>query len=88
MAQMLSFVPTPTNFDAIGYGCGVASFYREDACGERSIGHTGGFIAHVTYMVYLPDYNVSIAVMINDWKFSCIDAIRDGLIHVVLNHIE
>ena len=84
---LLTFVPS-VHFDAPEYGCGVMMFDPSWANGEVSIGHTGGFITHMTYMVYLPDHDVSIAVMINDWNSGCIEAIKDGLIRVVLDHLQ
>lgn len=86
--QMLEFVPTPANFGAQGYGLGIIEFFPDFTGGEESIGHTGAGIGHITIMVYLPDYGVSIVVMVNDDNGDSLYEIKNGLIRVILNHLQ
>ena len=88
MAQMLTFIPTPAAFGAAGYGLGAVSNFPEYANGEESIGHTGGAIEHIIHMMFLPEHGVSIVIMVNDWNGDCIEAIKDALIQVVLEHLS
>lgn len=87
MEQLLTFVPT-ADFHAPGYGFGVVSYYPEWANGEESIGHTGGFVGYITYMLYLPEHDVAIVVMVNDHNEDCINAIKNSLVQVVMDHLD
>jgi D-alanyl-D-alanine carboxypeptidase len=71
-----------------GYGLGVGRFGRSFANGEKAIGHGGGNIGTVSYMVYLPDYGVSIAAMINKFDDKCIRSIVKSLIKIVTGHLS
>lgn len=84
--QMLDFVPTPENFGARGYGLGITQFFLSFAAGQESIGHTGAYIGHIAIMVYLPNHQVSIAVLVNDENGDCLYGIKDALIQVILNN--
>jgi len=81
MVQFISFRPV-SNMRA--YGLGVQRFERHFASGEEAVGHGGGNIGSVTYMVYLPEHEVSVVVMVNAFPTRCADDIAKGLIRVVL----
>jgi len=68
-----------------GYGWAI----RDRTLGEteqtvKTIGHGGGNIGTTTYMVYLPDYDVSLVVMINAFPNEGADVITKGLIRAVI----
>ena len=65
--QMLTFYPFSRQGHAgNGYGLGVCRFKPEIICGELGYGHGGSVYGYRNVMVYLPDYGVSISVMINE----------------------
>ena len=47
------------------YGLGLERFRRLTTGGMKAYGHGGGNIGTMAYMIYLPDHDVSIAVMVN-----------------------
>jgi hypothetical protein len=69
------------------YGLGVQEFSKKISFGERAIGHGGGNIGTTTYMVYLPDHQVSIVVMINAFPNEGADAILIGLEKAILKNL-
>jgi len=64
LRQMQSFGPG-------SYGLGLGRFGSRVAGGLTAVGHGGGNIGTCAYMVYLPDYEVSIAVMVNRFGSGC-----------------
>ena len=59
-------------FDGRGaYGLGLQRFPRLKAAGLRAWGHGGGSIGTEAYMIYLPDRDVCIALMINRFGGEC-----------------
>lgn len=78
MADML-------NFNRQGYGLGVHLIKRPIAHGVKAYGHGGGNIGTSVYMVYLPDFKVSIVVMINAFHGKCPSRILEELIEIVSN---
>ena len=82
--EMLNFVEFNPVANMRAYGLGVQEYTRKFSWGKRAIGHGGGNIGTTTYMVYFPEYHVSIVVMINAFPNECADAITKGLIKVVL----
>jgi CubicO group peptidase (beta-lactamase class C family) len=63
-----------------GYGLGVQLFTDEIPGGEKAIGHGGANIGSATYMIYLPDYSVSVVVMVNAFPTNSVDFFSKGLI--------
>jgi D-alanyl-D-alanine carboxypeptidase len=53
------------------YGLGLGRLGFRVGGGLRAVGHGGGNIGTCAYMVYLPDYGVSIAVMVNRFGTGC-----------------
>lgn len=66
------------------YGLGVQKYTRDLSCGKEAIGHAGGNIGSTTYMLHLPDYHTSVAVMINAFPNRCANAITKGLTKTLL----
>ena len=71
-----------------GYGLGVQKYAKRFSWGEPAIGHGGGNIGTTTYMVYLPDYQVSVVVMVNAFPNRTADVITRGLIKTVLEDLN
>lgn len=65
LGQMQSFTGSGS------HGLGLDRLGWRVAGGVRAVGHGGGNIGTTAYMVYLPDHDVSIAVMINHFGGGC-----------------
>ena len=76
------------DFRRKGYGLGVHRFERKIARGVRAYGHGGGNIGTSAYMVCLPDYDVSIVVMINAFHGKCPARILEDFIDIVTDHLD
>ena len=88
MNQMLTFIPYYREGHAgNGYGLGVTRFDPEITCGVYSIGHGGTVVGWRNVMVYLPDYGVSISVMINEMNPGSLWGTLEVLVEVVLDHV-
>jgi D-alanyl-D-alanine carboxypeptidase len=59
------------SFGRGAYGLGLERFRFRVAGGLTAVGHGGANIGTCAYMVYLPDYEVSIAVMVNRFGSGC-----------------
>lgn len=88
MNEMLQFVDFREVANITAYGLGVQLYPRSFSSGERAIGHGGGNIGSTTYMVYLPDHNVSIVVMTNAFPNKSADYITKKLVRAVLRDIN
>jgi CubicO group peptidase (beta-lactamase class C family) len=64
LRQMQSFGPG-------AYGLGLGRFGFRVGGGLTAVGHGGGNIGTCAYMIYLPGYEVSIAVMVNRFGSGC-----------------
>ena len=64
--QMLTFhSPTPGEPLVAGYGLGVVQFSPELFNGLEILGHSGNAPGYAAGCLYLPEYDVSIAIMVN-----------------------
>jgi len=88
MDEMLQFVKFRPVANMRAYGLGVQLYTRSFSSGKQAIGHGGGNIGSTTYMVYLPEYHVSIVVMINAFPNKGADFITKGLIRTVLRDLK
>ncbi len=88
LQEMLTFETFRPVSNMRAYGLGVQEFKRNITSGERGIGHAGGNIGTSTYMVYLPEQQVSIVVMINAFPNEGAKAITRGLIRVILKDLN
>jgi len=87
--QMLTFhSPTPGEPQMIGYGLGTVKFAPELVDGEEAYGHGGWVFGYSTAMAFLPDYNVSISILLNVNNDNCLAAIANGLVQVVTNYLS
>lgn len=82
--EMLQFVKFRPVSNMRAYGLGVQDYQRDFSSGKEAIGHGGGNIGTTTYMVYLPEYHVSIVVMVNAYPSKSADFITKGLIKEVI----
>ena len=88
LEQMLNFNPAAAGSWCEGYGLGVFLFKKNITNGERVYGHGGGNIGTSAYMAYLPDYGVSIVVMINSMHGKCPDRMLEDIIEIVTEHLQ
>ncbi len=88
ISEMLKFVPTGFGGNMDGYGLGVQHYRRQVTNGQTAYGHSGANIGTSAYMVYLPDYHISIAVMINEMNHDCTESIVKGIIKILVNNIN
>ena len=84
MDEMLEFVDIGFGRKKRGYGLGVELFTKHTAHGEKAIGHSGANIGTSVYMVHLPEHNITIVVMINDFNHDCSLSITKALTKVIL----
>jgi CubicO group peptidase (beta-lactamase class C family) len=87
MDEMLKFEEFRAISNMRAYGLGVQVFTRDLSSGKEAIGHSGGNIGTTAYMVYLPEYHVSVAVMVNAFPNKSAEAIIKGLIRTILNEL-
>jgi D-alanyl-D-alanine carboxypeptidase len=80
--EMLKFNDTGRVANMSAYGLGVQQFIRKISSGKKAIGHAGGNIGTIAYMVYLPKYHISIVVMTNDFNSQCNEYILKKLIKI------
>ena len=85
--EMLNFIEFFPVSNMRAYGLGVQEFRNNISFGEHAIGHSGGNVGTTTYMVYLPDYHVSIVVMINAHPNDGAGGITKGLVKVILQDL-
>ena len=88
LSEMLKFVSTGFGGNMNGYGLGVQRFRRQVTSGQIAYGHSGANIGTSAYMVYLPDYHISIAAMINEMNHDCTESIVKGIIKILVNNIN
>jgi len=81
MSQML-------NFNEDDYGLGVHLFDKSITDGEKIYGHGGANIGTCAYMAFLPEYNVSIIVVINAFSGKCLDSIFEDVVEIVVDEIN
>jgi D-alanyl-D-alanine carboxypeptidase len=88
LVQMLTFNPAAASSWCEAYGLGVFQFKRGITNGEAAYGHGGGNIGTSAYMVYLPNFQTSIVVMINSMHGKCPDRMLEDVIEIVTDHLE
>lgn len=71
-----------------GYGLGIGRIGRGLTGGEKAFGHGGGNIGTSAYMMYLPEYRASVAVMINSFNSKCLNTITEDLVGIIAEHLS
>ncbi len=85
MNEMLDFVDFDHQYNMKGYGLGLQLF--TDVIipnGKKGVGHGGASIGTATYMIYLPEYSLSVVVMVNEFPSNSIDFFAKELIKEIL----
>ena len=72
----------------IGYGLGTVKFAPVLVAGEEAYGHGGWVFGYSTVMAFLPDYNVSIAILLNLNNDDCLTAMTNGLVEAVIDYLS
>jgi len=86
--QMLTFhSPCPGEELVDGYGLGVTKFSLELFNGLQVWGHGGNALGYAAGCFYLPDYDVSLAIMDNTEEGETMWVIND-LLDIVTTHLE
>jgi D-alanyl-D-alanine carboxypeptidase len=76
-------------FEGAGYyGLGVGRFSRSFANGGTAYGHAGGNIGTIAYMIYLPDFRMSVAVMINRYDTKAARGVTEDLIEILTDYFS
>jgi len=79
--DMMSFHSPCTGEDFLaGYGLGVCSFNTDLTAGIKAVGHAGNALGYGAIAFYMPEYDVTVAMMDNTEKA---DAIFTGLNNVL-----
>ncbi len=82
LAQMLTDVGP-------GYGLGTDLMLGQDLfSGEPAVGLAGSGVGYASVLAYLRDYDVGIAVLINDNNLDCLFAVAAALVAVVTDHLS
>jgi D-alanyl-D-alanine carboxypeptidase len=84
LSEMLKLVPVRSGGNMDGYGLGVQSYTKKITHGVRSYGHSGANIGTSAYMVYLPDYQITIAIAINDMNHRCTESMVRKLTGILI----
>lgn len=86
--QMLTFhSPTPGESLLVGYGLGVVKFNPELFNGLDIWGHSGNAPGYAAACFYLPDYDVSLSVMVNTHAGEAMSTIFD-LLPILTTNLE
>ena len=87
--QMLTFhSPTPGEPQMIGYGLGTVKFAPALVAGEEAYGHGGWVFGYSTVMIFLPDYNVSLSILLNVNDEDCLAAMANGIVEAVTDYLS
>jgi len=76
------------DIDDDDYGLGVHRFRKRLAGGESAVGHGGGNIGMMTYMIHSLERRVSLVVTINAFDADCLNDITEDLTDIILDHLS
>jgi D-alanyl-D-alanine carboxypeptidase len=85
MDEMLDFVDFDPQHNMKAYGLGLQLL--TDVVipnGKKGVGHGGASIGTETYMIYLPEYSLSVVVMVNEFPSNSIEFFAKELINEIL----
>jgi len=88
ISEMLKFVPTGSGGNMDGYGLGVQRYRKQVTNGQIAYGHSGANIGTSAYLLYLPDYHISIAILINDMNHDCTETIARNIVHILVKNMK
>lgn len=84
LESMLEFQDSGRGGNMEAYGLGVQKFRKRITGCDSSIGHAGGGKGTVAYMVHLPGYQVTAAVMVNENNSKCNEYIIRNLLKKIV----
>jgi len=79
---------TMLDIDADGYGLGVQRMNKGLTGGEVAVGHGGGNIGMMTYMIHWMNRRASLVVSINAFNGECLDEITEDVSDIVIDQVE
>ena len=79
---------TMLEIDRDGYGLGVQRMERGLTGGEAAVGHGGGNIGMMTYMIHWMNRRASLVVSINAFNGECLDEITGDLSDIVVESLS
>jgi len=86
--QMLAFhSPTPGEPLITGYGLGTIKVAPGIISGEEAFGHSGWVFGYSTAMLYFPEHDVSMAILMNKNNEIGLAELASSLIRVVKKHL-
>jgi D-alanyl-D-alanine carboxypeptidase len=74
--------------DDDNYGLGVHRFATKFSGGETAVGHGGGNIGMMTYMIHSLERRATLVVTINSFNSKCLNDITDSLAKIILDHLS
>ena len=88
ISEMLKFVPTGSGGNMDGYGLGVQRYRKQVTNGQIAYGHSGANIGTSAYLLYLPDYHISITILINDMNHDCTETIVRNTVNILVKNMK
>jgi D-alanyl-D-alanine carboxypeptidase len=76
------------DIDEDDYGLGVHRFAIHLVGGETAVGHGGGNIGMMTYMIHSLKGRITLVVTINAFNGDCLNDITDSLVKIILDHLS
>ena len=76
------------DIDGDDYGLGVYRFRRGLVGGKEAVGHGGGNIGMMTYMIYWPGRRASLVVSINAFNADCLNGITENVASIVVDSLS
>ena len=76
------------DIDDDDYGLGVHRFKSGLVPGGQAIGHGGGNIGMMTYMIHWRERRVSLVVTVNAFNGKCLNDITEDVAEVVIDHLS
>ena len=87
LERMTEFRPAARGLSG-SYGLGLQLFTPRLTAGVRAYGHGGGNIGTSAYVAYLPDFDVSFALMVNRMHGRCPDAMLRDIVRIVTGYLR
>jgi len=79
---------TMLDIDADGYGLGVQRMNKGLTGGEVAVGHGGGNIGMMTYMIHWMNRRATLVVSINAFNGKCLDEITEDVSDIVIDQVD
>jgi CubicO group peptidase (beta-lactamase class C family) len=76
------------DIDDDDYGLGVHRFAGSIAGGETAVGHGGGNIGMMSYMIHSLERRTTLVITINAYNGKCLNEITEDIVEIVLDHLS